>query len=94
MATNNGQLKENAEPFFIGVGNRPQFAADPASANQERGPRSRGLLARALRNAGYDASAPSVSARRNFATPVDDVVDAAQQSDCGGRRCREVEHES
>ena len=44
---------ENAAVFFMGIGNRPQLAADLASANWKRRgtPRSHGLLVRALRNA-------------------------------------------
>ena len=44
---------ENAAVFFMGIGNRPQLAADLATANWKRRdtPRSRGLLLRALRNA-------------------------------------------
>jgi tetratricopeptide (TPR) repeat protein len=44
---------EHAAAFFTGVGNRPQRALDLASANWKLRdtPRSRGLLARALRNA-------------------------------------------
>jgi tetratricopeptide (TPR) repeat protein len=58
---------DHGAAFFMGVGNRPQLAVDLASANQELRdtPRSRGLLARALRNAGYHASALPGSARRH-----------------------------
>ncbi len=44
---------DHAAEFFIGVGNRPQLAVDLASANLKlrNTPRSRSLLAKALRNA-------------------------------------------
>ena len=44
---------DHAAAFFIGVGNRPQLAVDLASANVKLRdtPRSRSLLAKALRNA-------------------------------------------
>jgi tetratricopeptide (TPR) repeat protein len=58
---------DHAAAFFMGVGNRPQLAVDLAQANWKLRdtPRSRSLLARALRNAGYHASALTGSARRN-----------------------------
>ena len=44
---------DHAAAFFMGVGNRPQLAVELASANWKLRdtPRSRRLLARALRNA-------------------------------------------
>lgn len=44
---------DHAAAFFMGVGNRPQLAVDLASANRQLRdtPRSRNLLAKALRNA-------------------------------------------
>ena len=44
---------DHAAAFFMGVGNRPQLAVDLASANWKLRdtPRSRSLLAKALRNA-------------------------------------------
>jgi tetratricopeptide (TPR) repeat protein len=44
---------DHAADFFMGVGNRPQLAVDLAAANRKLRdtPRSRSLLARALRNA-------------------------------------------
>jgi tetratricopeptide (TPR) repeat protein len=44
---------DHAAEFFMGVGNRPQLAVDLAAANRtlRDTPRSRSLLARALRNA-------------------------------------------
>jgi len=44
---------DHAAAFFMGVGNRPQRAVELASANWKLRdtPRSRSLLARALRNA-------------------------------------------
>jgi tetratricopeptide (TPR) repeat protein len=58
---------DHAAAFFMGVGNRPQLAVDLAQANWKLRdtPRSRSLLARALRNAGCHASALPGSARRN-----------------------------
>jgi tetratricopeptide (TPR) repeat protein len=58
---------DHAAAFFMGVGNRPQLAVDLALANWKLRdtPRSRGLLERAKRKAGYHASAPAGSAGRN-----------------------------
>jgi tetratricopeptide (TPR) repeat protein len=52
---------DHAAAFFMGVGNRPQFAVDLALSNRclRDTPRSRSLLARALRNAGQKRNAIS-----------------------------------
>ena len=57
---------DHSAAFFMSVGNRPQLAIDLALANRKLRdtPRSRSLLDRALRNAGYHASVPPASERR------------------------------
>jgi tetratricopeptide (TPR) repeat protein len=58
---------DHSAAFFMSVGNRPQLAVDLALANRKLRdtPRSRSLLDRALRNAGYHASALPGSAGRH-----------------------------
>ena len=60
---------DHAAAFFMGVGNRPQLAVELAAANRKLRdtPRSRNLLARALRNA-------EVQKRNAMSAPTDQPV--------------------